>query len=363
MPLAYPGRRRHRRRAPGRPHRRRHLRRQPPRQGLGHRAGRARVPELRADERSLPRSSPGPRSTRCAAPSPAASIDDLIAYVNADDDVFLVPNAANTDRLARLAQAGGSGRRRGPRPAPRLRGHRGPGSAVAAAAGRPRPAGRPRVHVARARRVEGRAAHRLPVRLHRRARLRAAAALGRGRRTLGCARRRRRRCRAVSARATRCAPRWAIRCTARTCRPTSARSPRGSAGRWAGRSRRSGDARRCWPSAPRPTRLLWGLRVSSGIARPGMAVSDPSGRVSGTVTSGTFSPTLGAGIALAVLTGAERGRRGERRRARPRRSRRRSSGRRSWRRLRADRCPCRVSAARPATGSPSRTGRPGRRSR
>jgi aminomethyltransferase len=54
-----------------------------------------------------------------------------------------------------------------------------------------------------------------------------------------------------------------------------------------------------------PTRLLWGLRVSTGIARPGMTVSDPSGRVSGTVTSGTFSPTLGAGIALAILTGAE----------------------------------------------------------
>src|SRR6185312_6931318 len=29
-------------------------------------------------------------------------IDDLIAYVNADDDVFLVPNAANTERFAGL---------------------------------------------------------------------------------------------------------------------------------------------------------------------------------------------------------------------------------------------------------------------
>jgi aminomethyltransferase len=56
-----------------------------------------------------------------------------------------------------------------------------------------------------------------------------------------------------------------------------------------------------------PTHLLWGLRVSSGIARPHMAVSDPTGRVSGTVTSGTFSPTLGAGIALAILSGAEEG--------------------------------------------------------
>jgi aminomethyltransferase len=36
-----------------------------------------------------------------------------------------------------------------------------------------------------------------------------------------------------------------------------------------------------------------------------MAVCDPSGRIGGIVTSGTFSPTLGAGIALAILTGAE----------------------------------------------------------
>ncbi len=54
-----------------------------------------------------------------------------------------------------------------------------------------------------------------------------------------------------------------------------------------------------------PPRLLWGLRVSTGIARPGMAVS--GGNVSGTVTSGTFSPTLGAGIALAILSGADEG--------------------------------------------------------
>jgi aminomethyltransferase len=56
-----------------------------------------------------------------------------------------------------------------------------------------------------------------------------------------------------------------------------------------------------------PTRLLWGLRMSSGIARPGMAVTGGDGRVSGTVTSGTFSPTLGAGIALAILSGGQEG--------------------------------------------------------
>ncbi len=57
-----------------------------------------------------------------------------------------------------------------------------------------------------------------------------------------------------------------------------------------------------------PSRLLWGLRLSSGIARPGMAVSGgrPSA-VSGTVTSGTFSPTLGTGIALAILSGPQDG--------------------------------------------------------
>ncbi|HEX4018373.1 MAG TPA: glycine cleavage system aminomethyltransferase GcvT [Frankiaceae bacterium] len=61
-----------------------------------------------------------------------------------------------------------------------------------------------------------------------------------------------------------------------------------------------------------PSRLLWGLRVSTGIARPGMAVSGASAdgagdKISGTVTSGTFSPTLGAGIALAILSGAAEG--------------------------------------------------------
>ena len=56
-----------------------------------------------------------------------------------------------------------------------------------------------------------------------------------------------------------------------------------------------------------PKRLLWGLRVSSGIARPGMSVTAHAGGAIGTVTSGTFSPTLGAGIALALLSGASEG--------------------------------------------------------
>ena len=55
-----------------------------------------------------------------------------------------------------------------------------------------------------------------------------------------------------------------------------------------------------------PRRLLWGLRVAGrGIPRAGMAVLGPDGARVGEVTSGTFSPTLRMGIALALLdTGA-----------------------------------------------------------
>ncbi len=53
-----------------------------------------------------------------------------------------------------------------------------------------------------------------------------------------------------------------------------------------------------------PTRQLRGLRaIRRGIPRPGMAVVDPDrdGAVVGHVTSGTFSPTLKTGIALALV--------------------------------------------------------------
>ena len=51
-----------------------------------------------------------------------------------------------------------------------------------------------------------------------------------------------------------------------------------------------------------PRRLLRGLRaVGRGIPRPGMIVRLPGGREVGAVTSGTFSPTLKAGIALALV--------------------------------------------------------------
>jgi aminomethyltransferase len=51
-----------------------------------------------------------------------------------------------------------------------------------------------------------------------------------------------------------------------------------------------------------PARRLWGLQAPGrGIPRPGMAVLDAAGAPIGQVTSGTFSPTLRTGIALALL--------------------------------------------------------------
>ena len=54
-----------------------------------------------------------------------------------------------------------------------------------------------------------------------------------------------------------------------------------------------------------PRRLVWGLRADGrGIPRPGMSVLDPEGATVGEVTSGTFSPTLRTGIALALVDAA-----------------------------------------------------------
>jgi aminomethyltransferase len=57
-----------------------------------------------------------------------------------------------------------------------------------------------------------------------------------------------------------------------------------------------------------PARLLWGLEaLDRAIPRPGMAVRSPSGRHLGEVTSGTFSPTRRLGIGLALLATAPPG--------------------------------------------------------
>jgi aminomethyltransferase len=53
------------------------------------------------------------------------------------------------------------------------------------------------------------------------------------------------------------------------------------------------------------SRRLWGLRAADrGIPRPHMEVKDANGAAIGEVTSGTFSPTLRTGIGLALLDAA-----------------------------------------------------------
>ena len=54
-----------------------------------------------------------------------------------------------------------------------------------------------------------------------------------------------------------------------------------------------------------PSRRLRGLRATGrGVPRPGMAVLDAAGAQVGVTTSGTFSPTLRIGIALALIDSA-----------------------------------------------------------
>ncbi len=54
--------------------------------------------------------------------------------------------------------------------------------------------------------------------------------------------------------------------------------------------------------AAKPTRLLWGLEaVDRGIPRAHLSVIAEDGSTAGEVTSGTFSPTLRRGIGLALL--------------------------------------------------------------
>ncbi len=64
----------------------------------------------------------------------------------------------------------------------------------------------------------------------------------------------------------------------------------------------SGRAALVAERAAGPARTLRGLRATErGIPRGGMTVSDSAGAVIGETTSGTFSPTLRTGIALAYL--------------------------------------------------------------
>ncbi len=205
------------------------------------------------------------------------------------------------------AGRGGARRRRGHRPAPRVRRARRPGPAVGRGARRPRAAGRARLHVVRRDRLARSASRRLPHRVHRRARVRAAARAGTTPARCGTRWSRRSPPAAggppASARATPCAPRWGTPCTGTSSRSTSRRCRRAWAGPWGGRRTPSGAATRCSPRS-RPVRAgcCGGCRRSTAASRgPTSTSSTTAGRWSGRTTSGTFSPTLKQGIALALL--------------------------------------------------------------
>ena len=176
-------------------------------------------------------------------------VDDLIAYVPGEDDVFLIPNAANTAEVVRvLADAAPEGitvtdlhesfaRARRAGPALGRGARRGSACRPTRTTWRsPAPSSAESMTVCRTG-YTGEHGYELVV---------PGIDAERSGTTWSPPARRTASCPAASARATRCAPRWATRCTARTSRreirPVQARP----AGRSAGRSRPSAAATPWW---------------------------------------------------------------------------------------------------------------------
>ena len=204
----------------------------------------------------LRRIGPGKAQYTMCCDESGGVVDDLIAYVRAEDDVFLIPNAANTTEVvAAAAEAAPEGidvenlhdaygivAVQGPKADEVLRAlglpteHDYMGFAVADWDGRP-------VIVCRTG-YTGERGYELVPRWEDTPALWDALTEAMAP-TAGC--------RAGWAPATRCAPRWATPCTGRTCPSTSRRYRPARAGRSAGRSRSSGAARRSSPRR-RPVR-------------------------------------------------------------------------------------------------------------
>ena len=280
------------------------VRRLTPRQGLVHGPGaKDFVNACLAND--LNRIEPGKAQYTLCCNESGGVVDDLIAYLRSDDDVFLIPNAANTAAVVERLQAAA------PEGIEVENLHEGYG--VIAVQG-PRATrcsrawGSPRAmnHVLRRDAVAGPPGHRVPHRLHGGARLRAGAGVGCRRRALGRPARRAASptagCPAASAPATRCAPRWGTPSTATSSAPDI--TPGAGAGRLGrgleeGRLLGAGGPDGREGRGPRPGGL-GAARTGRGIPRAHCAVLADGERV-GEVTSGTFSPTLRNGIALALL--------------------------------------------------------------
>ena len=76
---------------------------------------RGRLRQRLPDQRPRPDRRRARPSTRCAATQSGGVVDDLIAYLHADDHVFLIPNAANTAEVVRRLQRRRAGRDHGHR--------------------------------------------------------------------------------------------------------------------------------------------------------------------------------------------------------------------------------------------------------
>ncbi len=122
------------------------LRRVAPGQGAGTRDRARPTSSTPASATTWAGSGPGKAQyTLCCDPS-GGVVDDLIAYLHADDHVFLIPNAANTAEVVRRLRAAAPAGHHGHRRARGVRGARRAGSALDRAAGRARPAHRARLH-------------------------------------------------------------------------------------------------------------------------------------------------------------------------------------------------------------------------
>ena len=135
-------------------------------------AGAAELRQRVSDQRPRPDPRRQGAVHLCCRPD-GGVVDDLIAYLRGDDEVFLIPNAANTTEVVRLLTASA------PEGVTVANLHR--DYAILAVQGRPqrraavgdRVPRRPRVHVVRRGRPRGRTCRRVPYRLHGGARLRA----------------------------------------------------------------------------------------------------------------------------------------------------------------------------------------------
>ena len=233
----------------------------------------ARAPRLREPlpDRDLGKIAPGQAQYTLFCTDDGGVVDDLIAYLRADDEVFLIPNAANcatvVELLADAAPAGVEVANRHPDYAvlavQGTRVRRGPGSGRAS---RPDTTTCRFVDVDRAGAVDG-----LPHRLHRRAGLRAGRAGRGGRGRLGRAAGGRRAVRAAAGRARR--PRHAAHrdglSAARPGHLAGDHPGPGPAG-WAVGWKKDdffGDAALRAEKEAGPARMLRGLRPSAGASR------------------------------------------------------------------------------------------------